>query len=134
MRFKLEKVRYIPAHLQPDILYVSKEFGIAVHLCACGCGSKIRTPLGPTEWSVRETRQGPTLRPSIGNWQERCQSHYLICRGEVKWADRWSQEQIAAGRKHEEQRRTAYFESRSREHRGLVLRFLHWMRGLFLQR
>jgi hypothetical protein len=75
MRFDLQRVRYIPAELRPGVLYVSKEFSIAVHLCACGCGTKIRTPLGPTEWSVKKTAKGPTLDPSVGNWQEPCQSH-----------------------------------------------------------
>jgi len=133
MRFRLESVRYIPAQLEPGLLYVSKEFEIAVHLCACGCGTKIRTPLGPTEWSVRKTANGPILDPSVGNWQESCQSHYWIHRGEVKWADRWSQEQIAVGRRREEQRRAAYFETRGRERDGVFRKFSYWVRRLFRQ-
>ena len=78
MRFRLESVRYIPAQLEPGVLYVSREFEIAVHLCACGCGTKIRTPLGATEWSVKKTKNGPILDPSVGNWQEPCRSHYWI--------------------------------------------------------
>ena len=134
MRFRLESVGYIPAQLEPGVLYVSKEFEIAVHLCACGCGTKIRTPLGPTEWLVKKTANGPILTPSVGNWQEPCQSHYWIHRGEVKWADRWSQEQIAAGRRREQQRRTAYFETRCRQRDGVFRRFLYWVRSLFRQR
>lgn len=76
MKIDQQRVHYMPKELKPGVLYVSVEFGIAVHLCACGCGSKIRTPLGPTEWAVEETRSGPTLRPSVGNWQHACQSHY----------------------------------------------------------
>jgi hypothetical protein len=61
MKFELQHVHYMPTELKPGVLYVSEEFGIAIHLCACGCESKIKTPLGPTEWSVKETKSGPTL-------------------------------------------------------------------------
>lgn len=132
MRFRLESVRYIPAQLEPGVLYVSREFEIAVHLCACGCGTKIRTPLGATEWSVKKTKNGPILDPSVGNWQEPCRSHYWIHRGKVKWADGWSQEQIAAGRRREEQRRAAYLETRERD--GVFHRFSYWVRSLLRRR
>ena len=54
--------------LQPEVLYVSEQFGAAAHLCACGCGSKVRTPLGPTEWSVEETLEGEhrAVRDDLG--------------------------------------------------------------------
>ena len=68
----------MPKELASGILYVSEEFGTAAHLCPCGCGSKIRTPLGPADWGFVETEFGPTLDPSIGNWQRACQSHYWI--------------------------------------------------------
>ena len=45
----------MPQDLRPGVLYVSEEFGAAAHLCACGCGEKVSTPLGPTEWSLEET-------------------------------------------------------------------------------
>src|SRR5438046_3132314 len=114
MKFKLQHVHYMPTELTPGVLYVSEEFGIAIHLCACGCGSKIKTPLGPTEWSVEQTKSGPSLRPSVGNWQETCQSHYWITRGEIRWADKWTPEQIAAGRRSEEERRRAYCDALDR--------------------
>jgi len=111
MRFVVRRVRFMPKALEPHVLYVSEEYLTAAHLCACGCGAKIRTPLGPTEWSVAETADGPTLWPSVGNWQRECRSHYWVYRGEVKWGDAWSHAQIAAGRAHEEQRRRAYYDS-----------------------
>src|ERR1700723_2527353 len=109
MRFKMERVHYLPKELAPGVLYVSEEFDIAMHLCACGCGSKVKTPLGVTEWSVEETKSGPTLRPSVGNWQQPCRSHYLITRGEVIWAEKWSPEAISSGRRHEQARRESYY-------------------------
>ena len=133
MKFELESVHYMPKKLRPGILYVSEEFGIAAHLCACGCGSKIRTPLGVTEWSVNETPSGPTVRPSVGNWQQACQSHYLITRGEVVWAGKWSAEQIVAGRAKEEKRRRTYYDDLDRRRSGVLRRIWLWMRSLFVR-
>jgi hypothetical protein len=131
MTIELHHVHYMPKELKPGVLYVSDEFGIAVHLCACGCGSKIRTPLGPTEWAVEETKSGPSLYPSVGNWQQACQSHYLIRRGEIIWAGKWTPEQIAAGRRHEEERRRTYYDALDRKSRGKMRRFWRWMKSLF---
>lgn len=108
----LQSVRYMPKLLEPGILYVSEEFHTAAHLCACGCGQKVRTPLGPTEWAVRETSRGPTLRPSVGNWQLPCKSHYLITNGSVQWSNQWTENQIRTGRQREHERRSAYHEAR----------------------
>lgn len=108
-KIELQHVHLMPQELKPGILYVSKEFGTAHHLCACGCGSKIRTPLGPTEWRLQETADGPTLWPSIGNWQKPCRSHYLIRRGRIEWAESWTQEQVLAGRAREARRRDKYY-------------------------
>lgn len=131
MRIELEHVYYMPKELKPGVLYVSEEFGAAAHLCACGCGSKIRTPLGPTEWAFEETDRGPTLRPSVGNWQQACQSHYWIYRGEIKWADKWTPEQIAAGRRLEEERRCAYYDALNQQRGGLLQRFWCWVKSFF---
>ena len=89
------------------------------------------TPLGPTEWSVEETDGGPTLRPSVGNWQDACKSHYLITRGEVIWAAQWTAEQIADGRYREEERRREYYDSLDRKSGGVVQRFWRWLKSLF---
>jgi hypothetical protein len=114
MRFKLEHVHFMPRRLQPSVLYVSVEFSTAAHLCACGCGTKIRTPLGPTEWKVTESTKGPTLWPSVGNWQQPCRSHYVIKHGDVLWAGQWTEAQVAAGRAREDRRRQAYYRDQPR--------------------
>lgn len=121
----------MPKDLQPGILYVSEEFGAAAHLCACGCGSRVRTPLGPVHWSLEQTPLGPTLHPSVGNWQKPCRSHYLIVRGEVIWAGSWTPAQVAAGRRAEELRRRAYYASLERSGGGVLRRFWGWISGLF---
>lgn len=110
MRIDVQRVEIMPKELQPNILYVSERFGTAAHLCACGCGTKVRTPLGPAEWQLREGPNGPTLRPSIGNWQIPCRSHYLITNGAVQWAGSMSDAEIRAGREAEHVRRTRHIE------------------------
>jgi len=130
-RFEVERVHFMPKELRSGILYVSQEFGTAAHLCACGCGSKVRTPLDPTAWSVEETKKGPTLRPSVGNWQKPCRSHYLIIRGEVIWAEKWTPKQIAAGRRQEEARRESHYRQLYGENAGIFRRLSVWLRNLF---
>jgi hypothetical protein len=127
-KFALQRVHYMPKSLDPGVLYVSEEFGAAAHLCACGCGAKIRTPLGPTEWSFEETSGAPSLFPSIGNWQQACQSHYWITQGQVRWAPKWSQKQVAAGRRHEEERRRAYYDALHQPH--WWERFWRWLKSV----
>ena len=131
MKIKLQRVQYMPKDLKPGVLYVSEQFGAAVHLCACGCGSKIRTPIGPTEWSVEETDVGPTLHPSVGNWQQACQAHYLITCGEIIWSDQWTAKQIADGRHREEKRRREYYDALDRKRGGVVQKLWLWMKSLF---
>ncbi len=75
---------YIPADLEPTTLYISMAFDTAVHLCACGCGTKIVTPIGARDWTL--TYDGTvSLRPSVGNGQQRCRSHYYIRANQVDW-------------------------------------------------
>ncbi len=120
MQIRVQHVQFVPNVLEPGILYVSKEFEIAVHLCACGCGSKVKTPLGPVDWSLRESRNGPSLYPSIGNWQHECRSHYWIRNGKVVRAPQWTPEQIIAGREAEKGRRTAYYEGLYARRPGII--------------
>jgi hypothetical protein len=126
----LQRVKYIPKELSSGILYVSDEYAVAGHLCACGCGNKVITPLAPAEWTISEHNGRPTLRPSIGNWQLPCRSHYLITDGYIQWAAQWSDAQILAGRRAEEQRRQAYYDSKDRE-RGFWAFFWKLVRNLF---
>jgi hypothetical protein len=126
----LERVKYIPRELSPGILYVSIEYAVASHLCVCGCGNKVVTPLGPAEWTFSERNGRPTMYPSIGNWQLPCRSHYLITNGHIEWADRWSDVRVTAGRLAEEQRRQAHYKSLDRE-RGFWSRLWRLVRKLF---
>lgn len=127
----LRRVKYIPKSPEPGVLYVAEEFRAAVHLCACGCGEKVSTPLGPAEWLFKETASGPTLHPSVGNWQLPCKSHYWIRDGAVVWSTAWSTAQVDAGRRAEDERRRAYYTARSLERGGRFSRLWRWIVGLF---
>lgn len=83
----LKKHHYIPEELELGVLHVSEEFGAALHLCACGCGSKVSTPIGigAKGWKFSDDEHGPSLWPSIGSFQLPCKSHYFITNGTVRW-------------------------------------------------
>jgi hypothetical protein len=95
---KCERVQYIPSDLADGTIYVSTEFSTAMHKCCCGCGSKVVTPLSPTDWQATFDGELVSLYPSIGNWSFPCQSHYWIRRSKVVWAARMSQAEIDHGR------------------------------------
>lgn len=110
MRFRHEVVGSIPEVLKPNTLYVTTDADVAGHLCACGCGREVITPLSPTDWSVSFDRQGATLYPSIGNWAFPCRSHYFISNGGVVWARNMSDKAIAQGRRRDKARKQRYYE------------------------
>ena len=74
-------VEHIPEHLEPGVLYVSMKYATAAHSCCCGCGEEVVTPFTPTDWQMIFDRETVSLWPSVGNWQLRCRSHYVIERG-----------------------------------------------------
>lgn len=77
-------VAYVPRELERGRLYISMEYSTAVHLCACDCGAKTVTPLASDGWTLSFAGT-VTLRPSVGNGQSPCHSHYLITRDAVEW-------------------------------------------------
>ena len=83
-----EFVETIPNSLEPGKLYLSCKYRAALHLCACGCGSEISTPLHPTGWRLTFDGESVSLRPSVGNWSEKCQSHYVIRNNRIIWGRR----------------------------------------------
>lgn len=91
-----EFVEFIPEKLEPGILYVSRRYSTASHLCCCGCGMEVVTPLNPAKWGLTEVNGTVSLNPSVGNWSFPCQSHYWISGNRVQWAGAMSAERIAA--------------------------------------
>lgn len=110
-QFHLQRVDAIPRSLEEGRLYVSERFRTASHLCACGCGSRVVTPLGPAGWHLNIRDGRPSLHPSIGNWALPCKSHYIIAGGRVVWAPQWSENEILAGRRADQADRIAHVES-----------------------
>lgn len=93
---KPEFVEFIPAQLAPGVLYISKRYSTASHLCCCGCGLEVVTPLNPAKWRLIESDGSVSLNPSVGNWSFPCQSHYWISGNRVQWAGAMSAERVAA--------------------------------------
>lgn len=91
-------VDFIPDAPEDGTLYISISFATAVHLCCCGCGNQVVTPLSPTDWKLIFDGEDVSLSPSIGNWNFACRSHYWIINGRIVKARQWSQAQIERGR------------------------------------
>jgi hypothetical protein len=92
-------VTQFPAVFEQGVLYVSEEFDTAGHLCCCGCGEKVITPLNPAKWSLRKEDGTVSLSPSIGNWNYACKSHYIITKNKVIEAGQLDARKIAAVQK-----------------------------------
>ncbi len=123
-RITLEHVEFIPDVLETGVLYVSDRYQTASHLCCCGCGMEVVTPLNPVRWQLREEEGAAWLYPSIGNSSFECRSHYWIQRGKVVWAKQMSPSMIAAARYSDQIDAEQYF---AKSDVGLIGRIL---RGL----
>lgn len=109
---KPEFVEYIPDVIEEGRLYISIPYTTAIHLCCCGCGHEVVTPLSPRDWRLTFDGEGVSLHPSIGNWSFSCRSHYWITNNKILSAIQWSKEQIDAGRERDAGARANYFEKR----------------------
>ena len=78
----------IPITLQDDVIYVCIKHKIVAHMCACGCGHRIDTPLDPNEWKLSYNGESISLWPSIGNWDIPCRSHYFITNNKALFVKR----------------------------------------------
>jgi hypothetical protein len=107
--FEHQFVELIPEELQDGMLYVSMRFATVSHLCACGCRTKVVTPLKPTDWKLTFDGKTVTLDPSIGNWSLPCRSHYWISKNRVRWAEKWSQSRVDANKAHDRWAKEKYY-------------------------
>jgi hypothetical protein len=77
--------------LKEGILYISKKYSTAIHLCACGCKQKTVTPLNDDDkhrgWTLNETDGKVSLSPSIGNFkgENPYHAHYFIVENKIQW-------------------------------------------------
>ncbi|SNX88443.1 hypothetical protein SAMN06272735_8893 [Streptomyces sp. TLI_55] len=91
-------VETFPASMDPGVLYISISYRTCGHLCCCGCGEEVITPLSPAQWSFTYNGETVSLAPSIGNWALVCRSHYWIREGKIRWSRRYSDAEIADNR------------------------------------
>lgn len=84
-------VEFMPKVKEHGNLYISERFGLAIHLCACGCGIETVTGFKPKHkegWTLTDINGVITLRPSIGNfkWDKPTyHAHYYITENKIDW-------------------------------------------------
>ncbi len=103
-------VTHTPEQLDPGVHYISMEYGTATHSCCCGCGEEVVTPFTPTDWKMTFDGETVSLWPSVGNWNQRCRSHYVIDRGRVLESGVWSDAQVAAERRRGKAAKARHYE------------------------
>ena len=108
-RIEPEFVEFVPEELAPGKLYISMEYATASHLCCCGCGEKVVTPFTPTDWRMTYDGETVSLRPSVGNWEQACQTHYVIDRNRVIEHGRWTRAQVEAERRRDRQAKARHY-------------------------
>jgi hypothetical protein len=113
-----EFVGLMPKKLCEGVLYISIEYATAVHLCLCGCASRVVTPLSPAQWSVTFDGETVSLSPSVGNHDLECASHYWIRKNQVRWSRPWSDEEIAKGRAADRRAILDHFDDTRRDERS----------------
>lgn len=107
-------VEFIPDMLDEGILYVSMEYMTVAHKCCCGCGSEVSISLSPTDWHLIFDGKTISLEPSIGSRTLPCRSHYFITKNQVRWAHKFSDSAIYAGREQDAASNEEYYESKQK--------------------
>lgn len=102
-------VRNVPRELDSGVLYLSMDYATAVHSCCCGCGDRVVTPFTPTDWRMTFDGESISLHPSVGNWNQKCRSHYVIQRSRVLEAGPLSNVQIEAERRRDKKAKSAHY-------------------------
>lgn len=102
-------VRTVPRELDPGVLYISMDYATAVHSCCCGCGDRVVTPFTPTDWRMTFDGESISLHPSVGNWNQKCRSHYVIQQGRVLEAGPWSESLVEAERRRDKKAKAAHY-------------------------
>lgn len=102
VRFEHQFVESAPQTLEPAVLYVSIRHKNVLHLCACGCGFEVVTPLAPHRWHLIFDGETISLEPSVGNSVLPCRSHYFITNSEVDWHRPMTDKSIAWARRRDQ--------------------------------
>ncbi|KTF18621.1 MULTISPECIES: DUF6527 family protein [Pseudoalteromonas] len=123
-------VEFMPDDISPGILYVSMNYGTAIHKCCCGCGEEVVTPFSPTDWKITFDGDNVSLSPSIGNWSFKCQSHYFIRNGRVDWCQSWTKQQVSDNRKEDSLNKQLHFQENKTKEVTAKLGFISWIKRL----
>jgi hypothetical protein len=74
------------------VLYISEDFKVSNHLCACGCGQQTVLPFNKGKdygknWSMVNNDGKISLIPSIGNFsgENPYHAHYYITDNKIIW-------------------------------------------------
>ena len=92
MKLTHKFVKSVPEILEDGVIYISVEYGTAIHKCCCGCGNQVVTPFSPRDWKLIFDGEAVSLYPSIGNWNFKCESHYWIRNNQVEWVPKWTKD------------------------------------------
>ena len=111
-------VELAPKPLEQGVLYISQKYQVAVHLCCCGCGEKVVTPLSHAEWQLHMHNGMATLHPSVGN-RTPCRSHYWLTQNRVEWVSKMTAQQIRVAQKRDRASLDAMYASRAPTDRRL---------------
>lgn len=81
-----EYVEFIPesSEMKENVIYISKKYETASHLCLCGCGNLTITPTEYNWWTITGD-DIITITPSIGNYSFDCKSHYIITKNKANF-------------------------------------------------
>lgn len=79
-------VELMPNELKSGVIYISRPYELAIHLCACGCGGQVVMSFRPGGWKMTDHGDTISLSPSVGNQKFECRSHYWIRKSQVVWA------------------------------------------------
>jgi len=109
-----EFIALLPEKVEEGVLYVSLQYKNMVHLCFCGCGNQIVTPLSPTGWSMTFDGRSVSIYPSVGSWKLPCRSHYWIRKGLVEWAPDWADEMVEAGLANDRAAKCDYYQRKAK--------------------
>lgn len=121
-------VESAPDQLEEGVLYVSTTYASAMHLCCCGCGTEVITPLSPARWSITFDGETISLWPSVGNWSQPCRSHYIIRKNQVIGSHSWCGRRIAKGQQGDRRAIAAHLQEQDpKADRSLFQRLTSWL-------
>lgn len=125
-----EFVKYFPDSMDEGVLYVSEEFATAGHLCCCGCGEEVITPLNQAQWQLIKSGVGVSLHPSVGNWKFACQSHYWIRNNRVIEAPPLSTMAIEKVKKRDRRDKESYIQkvNAAAPRLSILSKIVRWLR------